>query len=154
LQVGNSDRESSHHYLRTGLRNRHQWSSTWGPLQIDAVIDVAEVVVTNDKATNRSLREIGILQNCGCFLARITRSQIELPLTPDTRLRKGDVMIVTGERSLLDQPIADLGTEEPKVTETDLVTFGAGIVLGLFLGQITIKLGDVSTLASAMPAGY
>ncbi len=110
---------------------------------IDAVIDVAEVVVTSTKAIDRSLAEIGVLQNYGCFLARITRSQIELPLTGDTRLQKGDVVTISGERSFLDRLIADLGTEELKVTETDLVTFAAGIVFGLFLGQITIKLGGV-----------
>lgn len=110
---------------------------------IDAVIDIAEIVVTNEKILNRSLGDIGILANYGCFLSGIKRSQIELPLTPETRLRKGDVMTVSGERSFLDRLIADLGTEERKVTETDLVTFAAGIVLGLFIGQITVKFGGI-----------
>ena len=110
---------------------------------VDAVIDLAEVVVTNDKAINKSLDEIGVLENYGCFLSRITRSQIELPLTGDTRLHKGDVMTISGERSSLDRLIPNLGSEELKVTETDLVTFAAGIVFGLFLGQITVKLGGI-----------
>lgn len=110
---------------------------------IDAVIDVAEVVVTNNWAINRSLGDIGILENYGCFLSRITRSQIELPLTPDTLLNKGDVVTISGERSLLDKLIDDLGTEERVVTETDLVTFAAGIVVGLFIGQITVRFGEL-----------
>lgn len=110
---------------------------------VDAVIDVAEIVVTRDTAVGRSLGDIGILADYGCFLASIRRSQIELPLAPSTVLHKGDVMTVSGERSFLDRLAADLGNEERSVTETDLVTFAAGIVLGLFLGQITVKLGSI-----------
>ena len=43
---------------------------------IDAVIDVAEVVVTNDAASGESLSEIGIYENHGCIVSRFTRSQI------------------------------------------------------------------------------
>ncbi len=110
---------------------------------IDSVIDVAEIVVTREKAVGRSLGELGVLTDYGCFLSRITRSQIELPLTPNTTLRKGDVMTVSGDRAFLDNLIADVGVEERKATETDLVTFAAGIVLGLFIGQITVKFGEL-----------
>ena len=110
---------------------------------IDSVIDVAEIVVTRDKAVGRRLGDLGVLTDYGCFLSRITRSQIELPLTPSTVLRKGDVMTVSGDRSFLDSLIADVGVEERKATETDLVTFAAGIVLGLFIGQITLRFGEL-----------
>jgi putative transport protein len=129
---------------------------------LDAVVDIAEITITKEKAVNQPLADLGVMQNYGCFLSRITRSQIELPLTPETQLHKGDVMIVSGERSALDKLIADLGSEELKVTETDLVTFAAGIVFGLFLGQITVKLGGIDVgignagglLVSGILVGY
>ena len=111
---------------------------------IDAVVDVAEVVVTNPMSVGKSLEQIGTYERHGCYLTRITRSQIQLPLAPGTVVQRGDVMILTGERRALDRAIAELGAEDRKAVETDLLTFAAGIVFGLMLGQITIKVGDIN----------
>ncbi|WP_305983863.1 aspartate:alanine exchanger family transporter [Roseibium sp. MMSF_3544] len=111
---------------------------------IDAVVDVAEVVVTNPNAVGKSLEQLGIYERHGCYLTRITRSQIQLPLSPGTVVQRGDVMILTGERRALDRAIAELGAEDRKAVETDLLTFAAGIVFGLLLGQITVKIGDIN----------
>ncbi len=111
---------------------------------IDAVVDVAEVVVTNPMSVGKSLEQIGTYERHGCYLTRITRSQIQLPLAPGTVVQRGDVMILTGERRALDRAIAELGAEDRKAVETDLLTFAAGIVFGLMLGQITVKVGDIN----------
>ncbi len=111
---------------------------------IDAVVDVAEVVVTNPMSVGKSLEQIGTYEGHGCYLTRITRSQIQLPLAPGTVVQRGDVMILTGERRALDRAIAELGAEDRKAVETDLLTFAAGIVFGLMLGQITVKVGDIN----------
>lgn len=111
---------------------------------IDAVVDVAEVVVTNPMSVGKSLEQIGTYERHGCYLTRITRSQIQLPLAPRTVVQRGDVMILTGERRALDRAIAELGAEDRKAVETDLLTFAAGIVFGLMLGQITVKVGDIN----------
>jgi len=110
---------------------------------IDAVVDVAEVVVTNPRAVGRSLGDIGIYEQYGCYLTRMTRSQVPMPLNPGTIVQRGDVMILTGERRMLDHLIEDLGAEDRKAVETDLLTFAAGIVVGLFIGQITVKIGEI-----------
>ena len=111
---------------------------------VDAVVDVAEIVIMNDRAIGKSLDEVGILSRYGCFLSKVSRSQIELPLTDETRLQKGDIVTASGEKRALQGLIADLGTEENKVTETDLVTFALGIAAGLLLGAISVKVGNLS----------
>lgn len=110
---------------------------------INAVADVAEVVVTNPSAVGKTLEELAIYEKHGCYLVRTTRSQIQLPLSPGTVVQRGDVMILTGERRALDRAIAEIGAEDRKAVETDLLTFAAGIVFGLLLGQITVKVGTI-----------
>lgn len=109
----------------------------------NAVVDVAEVVVTNPNAVGKSLGDIGAYEKYGCYLTRMTRSQITLPLDSGTVIQRGDVMVVTGERTALDRLVSDVGAEDRRAVETDLLTFAAGIVFGLILGQITVKFGDI-----------
>ena len=110
---------------------------------VDATVDVAEIVVTNRDAVGRTLGELDILSSYGCFLSGVRRSQIALPLDPSTRLQKGDVVTASGGRQLLNRLVNDLGSEERRVQETDLVTFAGGIVGGLLLGQIELQIGAI-----------
>jgi putative transport protein len=109
----------------------------------DAVVDVAEVVVTNPEVVGKPLSEVGLYTKFGCYLTEMTRSQIAMPLSPGTVVQRGDVMVVAGERNALDRMVAAVGAEDRKAVETDLLTFAAGIVFGLIIGQITVKLGNV-----------
>ena len=110
---------------------------------IDAVVDVAEVVVNSSYAIGKSLGELSLQEEHGCNLTRLTRSQIEMPLSPSTKVQRGDVMYLSGERASLKRLIAKVGVEERSAVETDLLTFAAGIVVGLFIGQITVKVGGI-----------
>ena len=110
---------------------------------VDAMVDVAEIVVAKPGAVGKTLGDLDILAAYGCFLSGIRRSQIALPLDPSTRLHKGDVVTVSGGRRMLSRLVADLGFEERRVQETDLVTFAAGIVGGLLLGQVQVKIGAI-----------
>ncbi len=110
---------------------------------LDAAVDTAEVVVNNNAAIGKMLGELSLQEKYGCNLTRLTRAQISLPLEPSTRVQRGDVLYLSGERSALQNLIADIGVEERSAVETDLLTFAAGIVFGLFLGQITVKLGGI-----------
>ncbi|MEO1091924.1 MAG: TrkA C-terminal domain-containing protein [Pseudomonadota bacterium] len=110
---------------------------------VDAAVDVAEIVVTNANMVGRSLGDLDIRAAYGCFLSEVRRSQIALPLDPSTRLQKGDVVTASGGRQLLNRLAADLGSEERTIQETDLVTFAAGIVGGLLLGQIQVTIGAI-----------
>ena len=110
---------------------------------VEATVDVTEIVVTKPDAVGRTLGDLDILASYGCFLSGIRRSQIALPLDSSTRLHKGDVVTVGGGRQLLNRLVADLGFEERTVQETDLVTFAGGIVGGLLLGQIEVRIGAI-----------
>jgi len=110
---------------------------------LSAVVDVAEIVVTNNSAIGKTIAEIGFYEKYGCYVSRLTRSQIEMPLLPTTRLQRGDVISLSGESNALEKLVPLIGVEERKVVETDLLTFAGGIVAGLFIGQITIRFGGI-----------
>ncbi len=110
---------------------------------VDVAVDVAEIVVTSGTAVGKTLSELDIRGEYGCFLSAVRRSQISLPLDPSTRLQKGDVVTASGGRQSLTRLTQALGSEERQVQETDLVTFAGGIVGGLLLAQIEIRVGAI-----------
>jgi putative transport protein len=107
------------------------------------VVAVEEIILTNPELADKPIDTLGINDRFGCFLTSIRRSQIELPLGEGTTSQVGDILTVAGARQMLDSLIEELGVVEAKVQETDLVTFAAGISVGLLLGLITVKLGGL-----------
>lgn len=110
---------------------------------LDAVVDVAEVVANSSLAIGKSLGERSLQEQHGCKLNRMTRSEIEMPLSPATRVQRGDVMCLSGEHAALKRLIDRIGVEERSAVETDLLTLAAGIFVGLFIGQITVRVGGI-----------
>lgn len=104
---------------------------------IDANEAVAQVVMTRSSAIGRTIGDLGIQKNYRCHISRLTLSQIGMRLTSKIRLQRGDVMVLSGERQALNDVIAQIGGEERTAVQIDLETFAGGIVIGLFISQIS-----------------
>ncbi len=117
---------------------------------LDTHVDSCEVVVTNEAAVNRKLGDLHLMGERGFWVTRVLRSQIELPLQPSTVIQRGDVMYLTGIRGSLRQLARGLGQIEAEIHETDIPTFAMGIAIGLLLGDISVKFGNINlTLGTA-----
>ena len=111
---------------------------------LEGMITSADVVVTKDFAAGRRVADLRAPLEYGCFLTKIKRTQIELPVDGDTVLQKGDVVTLVGNEQGLEDLASLLGEIEREVRETDLVTFALGIAAGLLLGEIQVKVGAIS----------
>jgi putative transport protein len=139
-----------------GLEQAHEWArENLGPEVIDyEVVDRStesrKVMVASRKMAGRTLDEMNFMAAYNCSLTELTRSGRALPRRPDLQLHLGDVLSFTGPRSELDRLAGDLGFQEKRIQETDLVAFAFGIGLGLMLGAITFTVGGTSvSLGSA-----
>ncbi|HIK44965.1 MAG TPA: hypothetical protein IGR64_08770, partial [Leptolyngbyaceae cyanobacterium M65_K2018_010] len=103
-----------------------------------------EVTLTNPAWIGKTIERVGFTEQFACYPTRLTRTGIDLPLTPGLALERGDVLTLAGPRSRLDDLTGQLGYVERNVNATDLVTFAAGIVAGFLVGQISLKLGGFS----------
>jgi putative transport protein len=103
-----------------------------------------EIVVVNPWATGKPIKDLQITYNYGCFPVGITRSGIDLPLDDHMSLNKGDVLQVIGESSKMSELADNIGYIEQDIEETDLLTFAFGIVAGVMLGMVVVKLRHLS----------
>jgi len=102
-----------------------------------------EVTVTQPRAVGKTIQELEITQQYACYLTRVTRAGIDLALTPNLQIARGDVLMLSGTQSHLDELAEKLGYVERNVNATDLVTFAAGVVTGFLIGQIQIQVGGI-----------
>jgi putative transport protein len=103
-----------------------------------------EIVVTNSSFAGKPVKEMNLISEYGCFATGLTRAAIDLPMDDNLILNKGDRLRVTGEESLLEKLAKAIGYVEEQIEETDLLTFAFGIVFGVGLGMILIKIGNLS----------
>ena len=107
----------------------------------DRSTETMSIVVSNKVFVGNTLEEMDFTRKYHCALIRLSRGGLDLPRRPDLRLRRGDILVFTGAAPQLKALAKQLGFEESRWQETDLVTFAFGIALGLLLGIPTITLG-------------
>ncbi|CAH8215987.1 putative transport protein YbjL [Vibrio aestuarianus] len=110
---------------------------------LDLRISEEEIVVKSDSIAGKRLSDLN-LSEYGCFLNRVIRAQIEMPMDLDIVLAKGDVLQVSGEKSRV-QGLADkIGFISIHSQMADLLAFCSFFIIGILFGLITMTFGQVS----------
>lgn len=117
---------------------------------LDIMGEDVEILVTNKAAVDKSLAELGREQGFGVYLKALIRSGVEQHITRGMKLKKGDLMIVTGVKTHVDRLATYLGYTVRRSAVTDLFTLSVGMVLGGLLGSFSVKVfGAPVSLGSA-----
>ncbi len=125
---------------------------------LDFPAEVLDVVVTNKTLAGQTLAELAGHEFArGVFLRQITRAGRELPITPGTKVDRGDVLKLVGAKLHVDRAAEEIGYADRPTNLTDMVFVGSGIVLGGLVGALTIHLGGIplslSTSGGALISG-
>jgi putative transport protein len=116
----------------------------------DVGLQTVDVVVGTGPAAGRSLGEIAADVGHGLFLDAVFRAGDEIPHGPDTVLRTGDVVRVTGSAWRIKILEDETGHVVRPSLSTDIVTLALGLTAGALIGMITIPIGSIRlTLGSA-----
>ncbi|PVZ39169.1 aspartate-alanine antiporter [Pseudomonas sp. CC120222-01a] len=106
-----------------------------------------DVVLTSRQLAGRTLHHIKLklvgAERMGCFLTGVTRQALSLPLLPETVLRRGDVISLTGRAAGVDALAAQLGRIRKASHRTDIAIHALGMVLGSLLGLLSTHIGMI-----------
>ncbi|WP_339388465.1 aspartate:alanine antiporter [Vibrio caribbeanicus] len=110
---------------------------------LDLRIVEEEIVVKSDAIAGKRLSDLN-LSEYGCFLNRVVRAQVEMPMDLDIVLTKGDVLQISGEKSRVHGLAEKIGFISVHSQMADLLAFCSFFILGILFGLITMTFGQVS----------
>lgn len=113
------------------------------PDLLDFPLAARDVVVTNKAVAGRTLEELAESHGRGVVLMKLIRATEEIPFTGSTTLDRGDLMRIGGSPEDVERAGKALGYVERPSSETDVVFVGLGILLGGFVGLLTVTVGGL-----------
>jgi putative transport protein len=119
-----------------------------------------DVYVTSKDVDGKTLTELAQRPFArGLFLKKITRGAVavEIPILPNTKLERGDIVTLVGRSSDLAAATKKLGVADRATDIADVAFIGAAITIGALAGAFVWKVGGVpltlSTSGGALIAG-
>ncbi|HEV2677342.1 MAG TPA: aspartate-alanine antiporter [Aliidongia sp.] len=123
-----------------------------GP-ELPASDDMAITMVTRDIAiankdfADQTIEQIrqataGALRH-GIYVVAVNRAGTALPLVPDTKIAAGDVVTLYGTAEDVQRAAKLVGTLILPSDKTDFVFHGLGLVVGLAIGLLVVRLGAI-----------
>ncbi len=117
---------------------------------LDFPAEFLDVVVTNKALEGKTLKELAASEfTRGVFLRKLLRVGEPMPLNLETRIDRGDVMSVIGSRPDVERAAKELGYADRPSHATDMIFVGLGIVLGGFVGLLTVMVGGLPLTLTA-----
>ena len=114
---------------------------------LDIPIETLDVVVT---LVGKTIAELARLESVrGVFLRNLTRAGQEMPFSANSRIDRGDVLRLIGPKPEVERAAKELGYPDRPTTTTDMVFVGTGIVLGGFVGLLSVTIGGIPLTLTA-----
>lgn len=106
-------------------------------------VAIMEVVLTNKELVNKTLQELAEAHGRGVILQKLVRGGQEIPFSANTMLNRGDLLQIAGDRCNAERAARALGYVDRPTASTDMIFVGLGIVLGGFVGLLSMNIGGV-----------
>ena len=130
------------------------------PELLSVPVEGVDVYVTNKEVDGKTLTELAAMPGArGVFLRKITRGAVatSIPILPDTKIFRGDILTVVGRTQDTSSAIKMLGVPDRPTDIADVAFIGAGITVGALVGALVWKVAGVpltlSTAGGALISG-
>ena len=118
----------------------------------DLSVEKVDVLVRNKEYNGKTIGELAELPVAqGVFLRKIVRNQVEIPILANVEIMRGDILTIVGSTRRTAEVVAAIGYADRPTEATDLAMVAAGIVVGGFVGALTLNIAGVPL--SLSPAG-
>src|SRR2546423_10730582 len=113
-------------------------------------IELLDVVITKKSFVGKTIVDLAAFEFArGVFLKKLTRVGEPMPFSPATRVERGDVMTLVGAARDVERAAKELGYADRQTVMTDMIFVGLGIVLGGFIGLLTVTIAGLPLTLTA-----
>ncbi|UMB62015.1 transporter [Lutibacter sp. A80] len=111
---------------------------------LDTNFDIRSILVTNKDVVKKTLGQLNILETYHATVTRVRRSGINISPSPSTQLQFGDKLIVVCHKTNMKHVSRIFGDDTSKLSNTDFLPIGVGIILGILVGKLSINFNSFS----------
>jgi putative transport protein len=108
---------------------------------MDTEHERSQVIVTSRQVVGRSVGDLRLLADFGVTVSRITRYDVEFVPDLEDTIEYGDALNVVGEPANLHRFAEHAGHRARAFDETDIISLGLGVIVGVLLGMVEFRLG-------------
>ncbi len=117
---------------------------------LDFPVEFLDVVITDKSVVGKSMAELAKMDSArGVFLKKVTRTSEKMPLSPDLRIERGDLMTLFGSEKDVARAARSLGYPDRPTVMTDMIFVGLGIFLGGLVGLFTVVVAGLPLTLTA-----
>lgn len=114
---------------------------------MDVVVATRDIVISSPDLIGHTVAQIrddidAELRH-GVYVIKVTRAGVPLTLTAETVINAGDIATVYGTSQDLQRVSKRVGTVIIPSDKTDFVFHGLGLVVGLLIGLIVLRIGSI-----------
>lgn len=114
---------------------------------MDVIVVTRDVAVTAAAFIKRTVAEIrastAAEMRHGVYVVELKRAGVRLPLKDETVIEPGDVVTLYGTSEDVQRAARLVGSIIIPSDKTDFVFHGLGLVVGLLIGLVVVRLGDI-----------
>ncbi|MEM8619588.1 MAG: aspartate-alanine antiporter [Actinomycetota bacterium] len=114
------------------------------PLDVHLVEEQRDIVITEPDVVDRTYLELVEASEGrtwrSVYPTRLRRAGTDITGLRSVELNRGDELTLTGRPADLDRVTEELGYSVTRARVTDVVSFGAGMVLGVVIGLLTVNV--------------
>ncbi|MCS4484834.1 transporter [Gleimia sp. 6138-11-ORH1] len=116
-------------------------------------VDFERITVSNPELAGKTVAEINLPAKYGAVITRVRRGDLEMLAKDELALQLGDRIAVAVEHKYLGEVTDYFGDSQRKVSEVDALALGLGLVLGMFLGLVTLPIPGGAQFSLGAAAG-
>lgn len=123
------------------------------PYPMDTRKERRELILTSAGYAGKSLRELDPIRKDHIVISRISRLGFTFVPTADTVTERNDILTVVGNTQSIEAFSKKIGHRSTAMNQTDLLSLGFGIFIGILLGMLQVGLPGGSTFSLGLAGG-
>lgn len=116
-------------------------------------LDFRRITLSNPRLSGHRVADLRLESRLGATVSRVRRGDVDMVALPEMRLQIGDRLRVVAPPEQMAAVTEHLGDSSRGMTALTPVALGAGLVLGLLVGEIPIPLPGIGTMSIGAAAG-
>jgi putative transport protein len=112
-----------------------------------------DLYMTDKSLAGKRLMDLHVLESYNVIITRIRRQGVEITPVGASTLEMGDSLRVVGDQVAIDQFAKIIGGDTRQVDETNMVPFLIGLMLGIVIGLIPLRLPNGMTIKLGAAGG-